>query len=725
MGPSARIENDRAEFIVCSPTCGGPISLDAGLWIGYKSQMNTRPGSSGFMRRPDLWVALLVLLSTLALFWSATGYDFVLLDDPKYIIENPLVTGGLTWAGVQSAFGTMQESLWIPLTSLSYMLDVEVSGLKPNGFHFTNILLHALNAMLVFILLRRWTGSRWAACWAALIWAWHPLRVESVAWVSGRKDVLSGLLFLLCLLAYTQSFQSGSKSKRGFWASVGCLGLGLMAKPTLMVTPFLLLLLDFWPLQRVSVDWGDLRTKAPRLIAEKWPFWAMCIISGGLSIFGHDASGGLRVTSFSTRLAQVPLHVDFYLLRTLIPMHLSVLYSEMVVSGIRVALALLFLCGVTWLIWSKRKRWPELGVGWLWFLGLLIPVSGIVAFGAQSRADRYTYLPAIGLSLLLAVWVVRNARRKMPWVVAALLSLAFAGGLTHRQLPVWENSEALMEELLLLPSPHPVALLNYGVLQFSKGNMDKAEECYLQVVNLTPDRSLPAGNLGYVRVLQGRPEEAREALRPHLSDPYVHWSVPAAWGMSLLHEGRAREAIPYLEQSLRRRPGDRRLMLELQCAFFETGQSKAAREIGRNLARVTGETCMTYASLLHHYVDHWRHGARGYAWGYFERFVEKQPGNVQLLNNVAWLAATDEKTSPEIAKRAVVFAERAAELAKGTSASVLDTLGVVQASAGNFDAAKNAGIQAMALAKRNGDLVLAGEIRARVQLYRAGQPYRE
>ncbi len=683
-----------------------------------------------WIRHGDTVLAALIVAATLALFWPATRYDFVMLDDDRYVVENPVVAQGLSGESVRSIFGSLQENLWIPLTGLSYALDVEWGGRRPFPFHLTNVLLHALNAGLLFALLRRWTGSRWAACWAALIWAWHPLRTEGVAWISCRKDVLSGLFFLLCLRAYARSFAGTGQSRGWFWASAGFLALGLMSKSTLMATPFVLLLLDEWPLGRAAGAAKNLR-KAFGLIAEKWPFWGMATAAAAVSLLGHEAAGSVHPTSLGTRLARVPIHVGFYLWRTFAPRNLAVLYADVATTGARVALATALVAAALWATWRWRRRWPMLLVGWLWFLGALLPVSGIVAFGAQSRADRYVYLPAMGLSLAAAGWLATRGRPRWPWFVAGILSLAAAAGLTRRQLPVWKDSGALLERALAVSPVQPVALMNYGVWKYVQGDLAAAEGYFLkvqeqQILNATADRSICAGNLGYLRILQGRTKEAQEVLRPKLGDPYVYWAVPAAWGMSLIYEDRSRDAIPYLEDALRRRPGDPRILAELQRACFEAGRTNNAQRLAEIQRRETGTAYATYEALFPHYVLLWQLGGRAYAWRYFERLADSEWGrSVQLLNNVAWLAATDDQTSPEIVARAVVFAERAAERTQGKAGPVLDTLAVARAAAGDYAGAVEAGERALALAVQEKNAAEAESIRTRLALYRAGKPFRE
>lgn len=671
-----------------------------------------------------------VFFATLGLYWTTTGHGYVLLDDDRYVFDNPLVAGGLSWEGVKGTFGGMQESLWIPVTGLSYMLDVEWNGLDPFGFHATNALLHALNAALAFALLRRWTGSAWAAGAGALLWAWHPLRAESVAWISCRKDVLSGAFFLPSLWAYERWAAGGERA--GLWrlGSVVLLGLGLASKSTMMATPAVLLLMDVWPLKRVAPEWGELRKRGPGLVAEKWPHWALCAAAGALSVLGHEATGGLREIGAWERLGRVPANAAFYLWKTAVPRKLSVLYGDLDAAGWGAVLALALLAGATWGAWRLRRRLPGVAAGWFWYLALLLPASGIVAFGAQSRADRYTYLPALGLSLAAASALASVRRGKWAWGAAGGALLAGLAAATHAQLGIWENTQTLLGRALEATPAHPVALLNYAVTKYDEGDAEEAER-YMrralaaEMANPT-ERTICAGNLGYVLALQGRAEEAREVLRKGMGDEHRHWTVPTAWGMALLHEGKAEEAIPHLRDGLMRRPGDERIMGELQRAQIEAGRAEDARRLAEARGMSGGRPAADYGGLFPHYLTQWRKGGRRYAWGYFERLAATEYGrSVQMLNNVAWLAGTDAKTPPDVAAKAVGFAERAAEYTRGENAEVLDTLGVARAAAGDFAGALEAGERALALAGSSRNAKLQEEIRGRLALYRAGKPYRE
>jgi len=667
--------------------------------------------------------ACAVFVSTVVLFGPSLRFGSVLLDDDLYVFGNPLVWSGLTAEGLRTAFGSLHESLWAPVLWTSYMLDVEAFGTAPWGFHLTNVLLHAANAALAFLLLRRWTGRTWAAAAGALFWAWHPLRVESVAWIAERKDVLSGFFFLLCLWAYERSVRETDRVRGWFWASAGFLGLGLMAKPMLMTTPFLLLVLDVWPLGRWRADWPGRGKRLAGLAAEKWPFWLASAAAAALVLGGHAVQGGLHGVGAGTRAARALIHPVYYLWKTVWPRHLAVLVPDVATTGPLVAGALLVLALATAFLWHRRRAWPGGWVGWSWYLGTLLPVGGIVSFGVQSRADRFTYLPALGLSLLVASgWPRRGNRARVLGVVLAGV-LAVLAGATLRQLPVWRDSGTLFARTLSRYPDQPVALLNAGVWHFGQGDLAEAERLYVRLLRQDPDQRHALGNLGHVWVLQGRVAEARGLLEPERERADAHWLVPGTWGMALLYDGQPAAAVPHLRAALARRPDDPGMNVELLRALYEAGDAAGAAEQAAHVAARFGPSYPALAALQSYYVQRWKqHGARGYAWRYFERLAEREPGNAAALNNAAWLAATDPETPPDVAATAVRFAQRAVELTRGQNAAALDTLGAARAATKDFAGAAESAARARALTPAG---PAAEAIRARERLYRAGQPFRE
>ena len=688
--------------------------------------MKDKPGSRFASRRQSMGLAFLLFAITLALFWPATGYDFVSLDDQAYVRDNPDVREGFTWPGVKSAFGKMQEGLWIPMLNVAFMLDVEVLGPDPQGFHLVNIALHALNGVLFFVLLRRWTGSLGFACWGALIWALHPLRVESVAWISSRKDVLSGFFFLLCLWAYARSYSEGRRFRGWAWASAGFLALGLMSKSTLMAAPFLLLLLDLWPLNRMQPEWADLRAKLPRLVAEKWMFWLLGLASGALAVGGHAARESLNTGDAWTRLARVPMHLVHYLWKTVWPRGLNVLYGDLDVAGGPVAGALLVLAALTLAAWIARRRRPAFAVGWLWYVVLLLPVSGLVGFGAQSRADRYTYLPAMGLVLLLAQAIPAGGKRRRAGIAAGVASVLAVGLLTARHLPVWTNSGTLFARVLEADPAHFQGAMNRGIWLWEQGETDQAAEIFRQAwTRSTPSRMAAMGDDACRLVLNGRARLAQALLEPILSDPGASALVHGSYGMACLHLGEWSEAIRHLNRSLAMDPQSARFRIQLIRACFESGAEENARAQAALLTEWPGGIIRSAADLFPYYLLLWRDRSRPYAWMYFRRLAESEAENAAVLNDIAWRVATDRRSPAEAIPMAQTFAGRAVDLAAGENAATLDTLAATQAACGEFEQAVATGERAASLAIRQGDSELAGRIEGRLRRYRQGEPYWE
>lgn len=678
-------------------------------------------------RHRDAWLALTLMVLTAALFWPAREFSYINLDDYVYAADNPVVAGGLTWTSVRWAFTTVCQSWWLPLLWISYMADVQCFGAGPYGHHLVNILLHALNAGLLFGLLRRMTGSRWRSFFVAALFAWHPLRVESVAWITERKDVLSGMFFLLALGAYVRHAKRPSFLKM---SGVTALALmGLMSKAIVIVLPPLLLVLDWWPLHRAGDPWGKGAWKAWRpLLLEKAPLFAMTLVFVLLNLRNHQIDVAGNNLTWPVRLGLIAPNYWVYLGKIFWPANLAVLYPEFDVANWPKACAALAGLGLLTLALGRVRRQAPYGIaGWLWFLVALLPVVRGVRLGLAGHADRFVYLPSIGLAFAL-VWSVAafaERFRLRRWAVAGgTLVLAALAAATARELPVFRDSGTVFRQAMSIRPAHPAALLNYGVWKLAEGDLEDAEWNFRELLKVMPDFSQALGNLGVVLVQQGRADEARAVLEPELGKSETHWLVPGSWGMLLLYEGRAKEAIPFLRATVAQRPLEMGMRIELLRACMEAGEeAEAARHRAALLAQI-GTTYANYGALFPHYLQAWKLGGARYAWAYYEKLAAKEwERNVPLLNNLAWLAATDGKTPAEIRPRAVVFAERAVELTKGESAPALDTLAAAQASAGNFEGALEAGERALALAAS--DAAQAEKIKGRLQLYREGKPYRE
>jgi hypothetical protein len=375
-------------------------------------------------QRRNSLICLFLAGITLALFWPLTNHDFVSYDDGIYIIDNPHVNTGLSWSNVSWAFRTGYAGNWHPLTWISHMLDVQLFGLRPGWHHFVNLLFHASNTVLLFLLLNRMTGSTWRSAFVAALFGWHPLHVESVAWAAERKDVLSGLFFMLTLLAYVKYARSvernaeqksevrnpkpetnpkGKTRRAGivYCLAVGLFALGLLSKPMLVTLPFVLLLLDFWPLHRFQLasttSLHHSTSPTLRLVSEKLPFFTLTIVSSVATFIAQKGGGAvvpIKVLSFSDRLENAIVACAGYLAKMVWPAKLSLLYplrADVPLGAVLVSVALL-LAITAWTLWRVRNS-PHLFVGWFWYLGMLVPVIGLVQVGMQQMADRYTYLP--------------------------------------------------------------------------------------------------------------------------------------------------------------------------------------------------------------------------------------------------------------------------------------------------------------------------------------------
>ena len=404
-------------------------------------------------QRQTLWMALALLAVTALLYWPVAGFDFINVDDGDYVFNNPHLNKGFSWSGLAWCFQAGYAYNWHPVTWMSHMLDCELFGPRPGPAHAINALLHALNSALLFLVLKQLTGAFWRSAMAAALFAWHPLRVESVAWISERKDVLGGLFWMLSLWAYVcyaQNLSSGGKSgtftrwKIFYVMAVLFHALGLMAKPMVMTLPLVLLLLDWWPLGRMRT------TTWRRLVWEKAPFLVLTVVSGVLTMVAQSSGevADLELVPIRLRVLNSLAGYVGYLEKIFWPANLSFMYPlnfNLAIGPAMAALACLAVISAVAILTWKSK--PYLFTGWAWYVLTLIPVIGIVQVGAQSMADRYTYIPCIGIFIIVC-WLGEeltrgwSARRLFLWPAAAL-TLAACALLTRNQLNYWQNAGTL------------------------------------------------------------------------------------------------------------------------------------------------------------------------------------------------------------------------------------------------------------------------------------------
>lgn len=521
--------------------------------------------------RYDLFIAFGLVAVTLAVYAQVMSHQFIILDDRRYIGENPIVRQGLTLTGIAWAFTTSYAANWHPLTWLSHMLDCQIFGLNAGGHLIVNALIHACNTLLLFLFLRRTTGAKWQSAIVAALFALHPLHVESVAWAAERKDTLSTFFGLLTLLAYARYIETPSWKRYALVAVA--LALGLMAKPMLVTWPFVLLLLDYWPLRRYQ--WrrgtgtaGFFRALVP-LVREKLPLFCLAAASMVITFVAQSHGGAVRTfvqVPTSVRLANAIVSYAKYLFQTLWPSDLAVYYpfSRTGVPAWELLCAIVLLTAVTVFVFRQARERPYLLVGWLWFVGTLVPVIGLVTVGGAAMADRYHYVPSIGLfvasvfglSDLAAAF--RINRTAVGAITIAALSILTC--LTAVQIGRWRNSATLFKYTESLVPDNRMIENNLGTILGDNGKYDEAAAHFEKALRTEPDflevisDADIRGNLGLLFAHEGKTTEAveqlNEALRLNPNSAEAHTTL----GVVLLRSGKAEESIPHFSIAIRLRP---------------------------------------------------------------------------------------------------------------------------------------------------------------------------
>jgi len=514
-------------------------------------------------RLPDFLICLALLIATFAVYAQVRHFDFINLDDPAYTSGNVHVRRGISMEGLAWAFTSGDAANWFPVTWVSHMLDCQFFGLESGWHHLTNVLLHGLSAMLLFAFLRRATGARWRSALVAFLFTVHPLHVESVAWVAERKDVLSAFFWFLTLLAYIRYAERPGSSRYAVLLAAFC--FGLMAKPMTITLPFVLLLLDVWPLRRLSFSASTVPGGRPRaaVILEKVPLLALSLAVSVATWMAQQSAGAVKTFGafpFRLRLENALVSYAVYIVRMFWPVRLAVFYPyprhlpvwQVVAAGVTLA-------GASAMVVRTRRDHPYLATGWFWYLGTLIPVIGLVQVGTQANADRYTYIPMVGLSIMVAWGVADVARGPLAKRLAvALMSVAClaCAGLAWRQLQYWRNSETLFRHALEVTTENAVAHTNLGIyLMDVPGGLEEAVGHLQTALRIDPD-SVPAHTeLGSALArIPGRLPESfpqfQAALRLAPQWPVAHNELGSAW----LKAGRLSDATAEFATAVRLDP---------------------------------------------------------------------------------------------------------------------------------------------------------------------------
>ncbi|HZE69140.1 MAG TPA: tetratricopeptide repeat protein [Pyrinomonadaceae bacterium] len=681
-----------------------------------RRQVKDRPGlpATGFRGRTRTIVIYLFLAAiSLVVFGQTIRYDFVNFDDDLYVYNAPAIQAGLTAQGIALAFTSQHARNWHPLATLSHMLDCQLYGLKPGGHHATNVILHIIAVLLLFRVLRQMTGAVWKSAIVAALFAVHPLHVESVAWVSERKDVLSAVFFFLMLGAYVRYARAPSMTRYLLVAVL--FAAGLMSKPMLVSVPAILLFLDYWPLRRFEqpssttrktkiVNSGNQPCTRQRLFLEKIPLF---VLAGGSCVatfvLQKRATGAIPPLPFLWRVQNAFVSYMIYVWKTLWPTHLAVFYphpnNTLPIWVVILAMMLLLAITVSAIVFRNKR--PYVFTGWFWYLVMLIPVIGLVQVGEQGHADRYTYLPHIGL-FLLAVWfaadvaAVRESRSRFATATAVVIILGLASA-AFIQASYWRNSETLWTHALDVTSDNDFAHNNLGYLCVDQGELDKAIahfEAALEIRSRKLDPHYAVGsafvqmNLADALARKGQPDEAlvhyEEAIRlqPNYADAYYNR------GNVLFTKGRIDEAMADWEKTLQIQPND-----------------------------ADAHTCIGNAFL--------RQSSPKEAIAHYEKAMALAPGDPHSRNNIAWVLATSSDASIRDGVKAVELAQEAVQLSRGRDSKFIRTLAAAYAESSRFPEAIAAAQQAITIAAMQGNTGLANTLRKEIALYRGHISLRE
>lgn len=526
-------------------------------------------------------ICLLLALVTLLVYFPLRGHGYVALDDGDYVKDNRMVQAGLTWAGIKWAFTTGHSGNWHPVTWLSHMLDAQLFGPGPAGPHVVNLLLHVANTLLLLGVLRRLTGALGRSALVAALFALHPLHVESVAWISERKDVLSAFFFLLTLWRYTNyavaALARSRETARWYGAALAAFALGLMSKPMLVTLPCVLLLLDVWPLQRLSA--ASSRAVLGRLLAEKLPFFALsaasCVVTLVMQKRG-GAVGSLASYALDLRIENALVSYARYLGKIFWPADLAVIYphpGHLPMLG--VAIAALLVAGLAFTAAWWFRKFPFVAVGAFWFLGMLVPTIGLVQVGVQSMADRYTYLPSIGAFIVIA-WgageLFARWRRPKTAIALAVVLVTACALQTRAQLAHWQSSEKLFRHTLAMTAENFAAHNSLGHAYLEEGRVNEAIVEFERTLEIDPRFAEAHNNLGTALLQLARVEQALAEFRKAVTLRPTFALARYNAGTVLLQTGRIDEAIAELEKAAALQPDDVPVQLNLGNAFLQKGR---------------------------------------------------------------------------------------------------------------------------------------------------------
>ena len=683
------------------------------------------------MRR-EIPIGLALAVITLVAFWPIGRLGFINYDDNFYVTKNPHVQAGITVEGIRWAFTAVDAGNWHPVTWLSHMLDCQLFGLKASGPHWVNLGFHIANTLLLYVVLRQMTQAVWRSVLVAALFALHPTHVQSVAWVSERKDVLSALFFMLTLLMYARyaapSLAQGPKSKVFHGLALMFFALGLMSKPMLVTLPVILLLLDFWPLKRFTIY--DLRFTIWPLIREKAPFVVLSLASCVITLQAQKAAKYIasadQLLPWYWRVANSLVFYTDYLGKIFWPVNLAIFYPytprhlwDYICSALLPVMLTLF--------YLRRVRSQSyLPVGWFWFVLMLVPVIGLVTVGMQAIADRYTYLPSIGLFIIVAWGMAGIAAMATLW--RTVMTLGAAGLVlaclldTRNQLDYWQDNIKLFSHAIETTRENNFEgyfLLGYAYME--SGNLNAAGRCYESALKINPYFEDARLKLAEVLFLQTNYEAAVAQVGEVLQLNPNNAEARECLGFALAAQNKITEAVSEYTTALQLKPDDVTIREALAQVLVQKGEPEKALACLQEALKIQ-PTPGVHAQVA---AIRARQAEFPDASRHYRAALRLRPDTPEILNNLAWLLATCPDMRVRDGTQAVGLAERACKLTQYQQTIMVGTLAAAYAESGRFDEAISMAEKACALATKSGELDLLKRNQELLALYQKHQPYHE